>query len=231
MEGWVSIHRKMSENDLWTCETFSRGQAWIDLIMLASHKESYFYKRGVKIDIQRGELAWSEVALSERWKWSRSKVKKFLKDLEKEQQIEQQKTNITTKLRLINYDKYQTKEQQTEQQKSSKRAAKEQQKDTYNNVNNDNNVNNTLEGRKKNFATQVKQFLNKYDKEMLKAFYEYWSEHGPNDKKMRFEKQTSFGISRRLATWKSKEKDFVKPINGNNQEPSGIHATKKINWL
>ena len=36
---------------------------------------------------------------------------------------------------------------------------------------------------------------------MLKDFFEYWTEHGPKDKKMRYEKQTSFDISRRLKTW------------------------------
>jgi hypothetical protein len=41
-------------------------------------------------------------------------------------------------------------------------------------------------------------------------FFFYWSEHGDNDKKMRFEKQSSFGIGRRLGTWKS-----------NNQKNSG----------
>lgn len=142
MEGWVSIHRQLSENPLWTCEPFSRGQAWVDLILLASHKKSYFYKRGVKIDVERGSLAWSEKALSERWKWSRSKVRKFLNDLEKEQQIVLQKSNVTQVVTVKNYDKYQQKEPQTVPQKDTKKTPKEPQKDTYNNVNNENNENN-----------------------------------------------------------------------------------------
>jgi hypothetical protein len=137
MEGWISLHRKISENPLWTCEPFSRGQAWVDLILLANHKDGYFYKRGVKIDLLKGQLAWSEVALSDRWSWSRSKVRKFLNDLEKEQQIEQQKNNVTQVITIKNYCFYQEKGQQ----KDSKRTAEEQQKDTYNNVNNDNNEN------------------------------------------------------------------------------------------
>jgi hypothetical protein len=41
----------------------------------------------------------------------------------------------------------------------------------------------------------------------LIEFYEYWTEHGPKDRKMRFEKEKSFGIARRLDTWfKNKEK-------------------------
>ena len=56
---------------------------------------------------------------------------------------------------------------------------------------------------------------------MIKDFYEYWTEHSINDKKMRFEKQTSFDISRRLKTWlrNSKEtysgKNYKPPTYGN----------------
>jgi hypothetical protein len=33
-------------------------------------------------------------------------------------------------------------------------------------------------------------------------FTKYWVEHGAQDKKMRFEKEKSFGVGRRLGTWK-----------------------------
>ena len=148
MKGWVKLHRKIQENDFWTCEKFTRGQAWVDLILLCNHQDSFYYKRGVKIDVGRGQLGRSVVELSDRWKWSRSKVTKFLNDLEKEQQIKQQKSNITLLITVINYDLYQSeepKEQQTKQQKSSKRAAKEQQKDTYNNDKKENNDDNEKE--------------------------------------------------------------------------------------
>lgn len=121
--GWVKIYRKIQNNPLWLCEKFTRGQAWIDLLLLANHSPSFFYKRGVKIEVSRGQLARSEVELADRWKWSRTKVKKFIKDLEKEQQVIQQKTNITQIVTILNYDEYQKKEQQTLQQKSSRSAA------------------------------------------------------------------------------------------------------------
>lgn len=142
MEGWVKIHRCLVNSDIWNCEPFSRGQAWIDLIILANHKESFFYKRGNKIVVNRGQVGRSEVELSDRWKWSRTKVRKFLEDLKKEQQIEIVKSRITQVLTIVNYDAYQEKEQQTEQQKDSKKTAKVQQKDIYKNDKNEKNVNN-----------------------------------------------------------------------------------------
>lgn len=124
-DGWIKIHRKLQEHPLWNGEKFSRGQAWVDLILLANHKDSFFYKRGVKIDVKRGQCARSAVELSSRWGWSRTKVMKFLKDLEKEQQIEQQKTNVTQLVTITNYDDYQKKEQQKSSRKAAERHIQE----------------------------------------------------------------------------------------------------------
>jgi len=37
MEGWIRLYRKMQDNPLWTSEPFTRGQAWIDLLMIAGY--------------------------------------------------------------------------------------------------------------------------------------------------------------------------------------------------
>lgn len=133
---------------LWLSEPFTRGQAWVDLIGLATHENQYFYVRGVKVELIRGQVGWSEPKLSERWKWSRTKLRKFLKDLEKEQQIIQHKDNITQVVTIVNYEIYQEKVQQTIQQKDSKKTAEEQQKDVYkNNKNNKNNKNEEIKGK------------------------------------------------------------------------------------
>ena len=43
------------------------------------------------------------------------------------------------------------------------------------------------------------------------SFIEYWTERGENDRKMRFEKQTSFYIKRRLLTWRNNNYNNAKP--------------------
>ena len=142
MDGWIKIYRQILDNPFWTSEAFSRPQAWIDLLLLANHTKGYFYLRDHKIIVDRGQVGWSHLKLSERWKWSRSKVKKFINDLEKEQQVIQQQSHSTTVITIVNYEKYQGKEQQVIQQKSNRKTTEEQQKDTNKKDNNDNNENN-----------------------------------------------------------------------------------------
>lgn len=131
MEGWIKLHRKILDSDIWKSEEFSRGQAWIDLLLLANHKDSYFIKRGNKVDVKRGQIGYSMKALSDRWLWSIGKVNRFLKMLENEKQIIIKKTQITTIITVINYSDY----QETE----NKRKTNGKQTKTYKNDKNDKN--------------------------------------------------------------------------------------------
>ena len=167
MEGWIKVHRKISENDIWTCEPFTRGQAWIDLLLLANHEYGYFYCREHKIEVERGVVGWSELKLSVRWKWSRTKVRKFLNDLEKEQQIIQHKTQSYSTIEIVNYNIYQEKEQQEIQQKNNRKTTEKQQQDTNKNDKNDkNNKNNILD--KSNIFYQSEIDLSKNNPEYVK---------------------------------------------------------------
>ena len=78
---------------------------------------------------------------------------------------------------------------------------------------------NNIEERRREFADKV--LKTNYDNNILNSteilsingtsFIEYWTEHGENDRKMRFEKQASFDIKRRLLTWKNNNFNNAKP--------------------
>ena len=106
--GYISLWRKIEDNEFWLAEPFTKAQAWIDLVMLATHKKKSFFIRAIEIKLTRGQLGRSELSLGKRWKWSRNKVRRFLKVLETKQQIEQRKTSVTSIITILNYDEYQT---------------------------------------------------------------------------------------------------------------------------
>lgn len=133
MKGWITLHRKIEENELWLSEPFSRGQAWVDLLLLANHKPQLLYKRNIPITIQRGQVGWSQDKLAKRWKWGRKKVATFLKTLENAQQIILKNNHTLSHIIIVNYDKYQEKEQQSHNRRTTDRT-------NNNNVNNDNNI-------------------------------------------------------------------------------------------
>ena len=145
--GWVKLHRQMFENKLWLSERFTKAQAWVDLFANANHKDGSFWVRGNEIKVLRGQIGWSEVTMSERWKWSRDKVRRFLVWLENEGQIIQQKNAITSITTIVNYDRYQS-DDTTD--KTAEKHQKDSRQDTNKNVKN-------VKNDKKEIAGQVPQ--------------------------------------------------------------------------
>ena len=58
----------------------------------------------------------------------------------------------------------------------------------------------SLKDRKKNFGESLSPYIPKYGQDMVDEFFLYWTKEVEPDK-MRFEKQNTFSISGRLATW------------------------------
>lgn len=106
-KGWIKLHRKITENPLYFSEPFTRMQAWIDMLILAAHDENFFYVRGNRVNINKGEIGYSQENLAKRWKWSRGRVSRFIKQLETDGMIVQQKSKIITTISIANYHTYQ----------------------------------------------------------------------------------------------------------------------------
>lgn len=68
----------------------------------------------------------------------------------------------------------------------------------------------TLLKRKETFRATVKGYSEKYPREMLKEFYDYWTEKNPAGVKMRYEKEKTFEVGKRLARWAANQK-HLKP--------------------
>lgn len=58
-----------------------------------------------------------------------------------------------------------------------------------------------LKTRKHTFGEKLIPYIEQYGKALIREFFDYWTEHNENGKKMRFEKEKTFDISRRLARW------------------------------
>lgn len=107
MEGWIKLHRKIVDNPYYFSEAFTRSQAWIDLLILANHKDNFYYIRGVKVEVKRGQIGHSLENLAKRFRWSRGKAERFINELETSKQIVRQKNNVTTLFSIVNYNEYQ----------------------------------------------------------------------------------------------------------------------------
>lgn len=141
-QGWISLHRSLQDHPLWKGEKFTKGQAWVDLLLCANHKPARLMIKNTLINLDRGQQARSQLTLSKEWKWSINKVKRFLKLLENDKMLTIQTNQQTTIISICNYSSFQdkpttnesTNEESGEKQTRNKRI-------TNNNVNNENNDN------------------------------------------------------------------------------------------
>lgn len=144
--GWIKLYRSSFDNKLYFSEPFTRWQAWCDLLLLANHKEGFYFVRNIPVKVPRGSTAYSIEELAKRWKWSRGKCERFVQFLESQEvkQIVRQKSRITTLISILNYECYQT-DSNTGQTDINKTNGHQtiKQTDTNKNVKKENKVINT----------------------------------------------------------------------------------------
>ena len=160
-EGWIKLHRAIQEHWLWDDEPFTRGQAFIDLLLMVNHKDKKIMFNGELIEVKKGSKITSLRQLSDRWKWSTNKVKKYLEQLQKDGMINYKSDNKKTLLTIENYSVYQgqgnTEETQKKQERNTDETEKEHRSDTE-----------EIQKKFKSDAEENQKKTNKNDKEYIK---------------------------------------------------------------
>lgn len=144
--GFAPVYRSLSDHPLWLGEPFTRGQAWVDLLMLVNYKDSRIMIDGAMVDVKKGQHVTSVAKLAERWGWSRTKVMSYFELLKAEQMMDWKSDNKKTVITLTNYDFWNSDdlEENANQQVNGtvvdiRKTSERHQKDTNNKDNKDNN--------------------------------------------------------------------------------------------
>lgn len=196
-KGWVSIYRKILENPISSKPDYL--SVWIHLLLMANHSETHFIWNNKKQVIFPGQLLTGRKKLSKITGVAESQIYKILNYLELEHQIEQQKTTKFTIITIVNWDKYQGKEQQKEQQSNNRVTTEEQQSNTYNNVNNVDNVN-------KRYICSFENFWEVYPKRVAKKKAKDIYNRLATSKKT--EEYIMQGLQNYIKKWRSEKTDI-----------------------
>lgn len=126
-EGFVAIGRSFFKNFLWTEEReFSRAEAWLDLVSSCAYQPQKKIVAGELVEVPRGGIVASERFLSDRWKWSRTKVRAFLALLVSEEMIRPEKNHRNTVFFLCNFEKYNPQKNHPPDQGKDRRGTSEE---------------------------------------------------------------------------------------------------------
>lgn len=81
--------------------------------------------------------------------------------------------------------------------------------------------------RKELFYEELIPYVERYGKDMIRKFFEYWTEQNKSGTKMKYEIEKTWDLARRLGTWNNRE-----PIGGKNlfsQQPTSTEE-KECKW-
>lgn len=103
-KGFIPVYRSIQDNWVWANdEPFSKGQAWIDLLLSVNH-EARKIKVGCTIrTIKAGQMWTSYKKLSKQWGWSYNRVLRYIKMLKNDGMIAVDATSNGTLLTVINW--------------------------------------------------------------------------------------------------------------------------------
>lgn len=106
-QGFIKLNRGFFDNFLWNeARTYSKAEAWLDLIQMARFEASTEIIGGKVIELQRGEIPASRRFLELRWNWGSTKVSNFLKMLTDFKMIKQALKCGQTTILLLNFGTY-----------------------------------------------------------------------------------------------------------------------------
>lgn len=217
--GFISLFRSIRKH--WVWQDAEKLKWWLDILLEVNHKPQKVLIGGKLIECKRGQTLNSLLTWSKRWRTNVSKVRRFFKLLESDSMIVTENVSKTTRLTVCKYESYQDWRNDNETIMKRKRNGSETQATTNNNDNNDNNSIGAYAPAKtfkqwtdKEFYDDIAKNKSNYSKEMLREFYDKWTEKSATGK-MKFQLEKTWETKKRLATWFK------------NQDKFGTHKTIK----
>ena len=211
MKGWISLHRKILDNPILTRgKAYSRFEAFVYMLLKANHKDNKIVIGNKLIKIKTGSFLTSQKKLMKEFNWGISRLRAFLKLLQDDEMIVVNSNAISTMITINNYSELQGLQTATKLQVNRNQTGSKSQVKTNNNdntLNNDNNIN-----KEQSFIDLVKKIVIEKKKDIpddvIDDFCTYWTEKNIAGKKMLWEMQRTFDISRRLDRWLKNNKDW-----------------------
>lgn len=81
------------------------------------------------------------------------------------------------------------------------------------------------EKRKEKFYKELVPYVETYGKEMIRKFFDYWSETNKTKIRMRFETEKTWDLNLRLQNWARRNNDF-----GTEQSDTALHGSENKNY-
>jgi hypothetical protein len=203
-KGFIPVKRSLFNHFLFKeHRVFSRFEAWLDLIQMASFTDENKEIIGGKlIERNRGEVIASLRFLMTRWGWSTNKVYDYLELLRSQDMAVATKENGVTKIRLLNFEKHNSLPETDERngkrntksrnsigfdqkEETEKRTQNETPREHRGNTEGTNIIKDNKDNKGKDSAPAPARVYGEEEKEMFKAFVDWVTKFAPRVNQMK----------------------------------------------
>jgi hypothetical protein len=106
--GWIGLYRSILAHWIYPKNRpFTKYEAWIDLLLMVNFENKKVFIGENLIECDKGEIITSQLKLMNRWRWSKSKLLKFILVLENDKMCTIKSDNKKTSIKLCNYINHQ----------------------------------------------------------------------------------------------------------------------------
>lgn len=208
MSDYIKLQREFLE-----CNWFDKPEMFALFIhFLACAKEQDTKDCG--LTIHRGQMKTSLGLLSDATGLSRMTLRTCIKKLKDWELIDTESCNRHTIVTIINYDDYLEEEKPKEPPKEEEKIAAITPLPIIEQTDKQAKPKKTKEGiaadtekRMNKFYQELVPYVETYGRDMIRQFYDYWSETNKSKSRMRFEQQTTWNLNLRLQRWARQQTD------------------------
>lgn len=218
MAGWIKLYRDITDHWIWEDKPFDKRSAWIDLILMANHKDNKFVFGNELTEVKRGSFITSVRKLCDKWGWSNTKVTSFLQVLKNDNMIDYLSDTKKTVVTIVNYGLYQDINDTETTQKRHENDTETTQKHTNKN---DKNVKN--DKNEKDIADKPQ--TQKFTPPTLEEIKDYCIERNNNVDAERF---INFYQAKGWMVGKNKMKDWKASVRTWEQKQKEFEPQQKV---
>lgn len=221
LNGWIKIHRSILDWEWW--DKPEMVVLYLYMLSSANVEDTLWHSKSIK----RGQFVTSLSNIErDNPKLTRKIIRTCLKRFQKSGDISIETTNNHSIITICNYDEYNcTKTTPVEEVKEYEKDEKHQEETSIHQEKKEVKPKKSKEGikeateqRTQDFYNSLIPFVPTYGREMVREFFNYWSEPNKSYSKLRFEQEKTWDLNRRLARWSNHNKEFKSNEDKKNRQ-------------
>ena len=210
-KGWISIQRKIFDNIILKPKgKYTRMEAFLWLIKETSYSDQEVNIGNEIYKVKSGQILRSQEKLRKQFKWGNTKLRNFLKLLEKVGTIKVETNSKLTMITMLKFNDFQKRQTENKYQTNIKQI----------HSNKGNKINKDIYTRIDEFKKQCEELL-PTEHDEYENFINYYTEYNDGGKKFKKEFYKTFNIKMRWNTWL--KNDF-----GSNNKQSNKNLDNKF---